>query len=335
MALNKIVTPFLKLQYTPKNEKPRVTANLKSTVSILVQESATEIHMLPFDQNECTQLKTEINELPPSLKNRIKIADENLGLKKEVLKYLEPTKELNIAVSKGVTFDNPYLEMAMRIISYASKKECQADVPLLDNIDNQLKWSKQNCRNDEGQARLDNIIGLFNCYKPTTIDGIQLQFTDPQFAAISERLDELLAQPDLQELSKLKYTFGIPAKIRKLELLKTDFKLRCKKILQNENFRTMLSYSPMVASLVLSGGTFAIPFIPIPVWQKFNPPIFDLMNTKKKLLTQIKDLQFHVFLLGDVPLPSKVNAPNKNEFYLPGVFTSSTGGIGFRLNGNS
>jgi len=326
MTYNKIITPLVTIQNTPTGGKPEVTSNLEKVSSLLLQECATEVFIVPYNDTEKELVRKELDQFPPTFKNRVKMGDENFSIKRTVEKYLEPTYEIGTTMRNGQKsnqspYSDPYLETAIRVLALGCKKNAEVDIPMMDSILNRLNWAKTNCINSEGKARIDNLLGLFKCYtKSPNDDGFQVNPNEFQSSKISSRLDELLAEPDIQELSKLRYSFGIPSKLRMLSDLKTDLHLKAKKLLQNSKFTKLLSHSPQIISLALTHGTVSVPAISIPEWEKYNPPIVDLIDIRKKLLAQIPNLGFCMFLMGDMPLmPTPQAGQDGLVFHIPGL----------------
>jgi hypothetical protein len=341
MSYNKIVTPLIKIQnIPPSGGKAEITSNLQMISSLLIQESATEIFIIPYDEQEKEQVSKELDGFPAFFRNRVKIGDENFSIKTEIQKYLEPTYQIGTVGNsrnnsdKGeATYSDPYLETAIRILAIACKKNAEADIPLMKGLKNRLSWAKQNCNDGEGKARLDNLIGLFNCYDISSNAGFHVNYNNPNAKMISSRLDELLAESDIQELSEIKYSFGIPAKLKALSDLKTLLHLKSKKLYENRKFRDLLSNVPQVTALAASQGTFSLPYIPLPDWERYNPPIVDLTEIRTKLLATIPNLGSHSFLLGNSPLSVSDYGPGEGGLvaHIPGTIkTNGKRGIMFQ-----
>ncbi len=335
MMLNKIVTPLISIQNTPKGGKPVTTSNLNMLTSLLVQEAATEIHVSPYNEKEKELLITELDALPQFFKNRVKIADDDFKILEQVKKYLEPTYEIAGLKKEGnVDYSDPYLESAIRLMAIACKKNAEVDIPEFSSILNRLSWNKNNCENSEGKARLDNLFGLFNCYSTSSNAGFTVNPTEYKTMKISDRLDDLLAESDLQELSKTKREFGIPASLKKVSELKTTLLHKTKKLFQNPKFSKILSHAPQMTSLALTEGTFSVPAIPILEWEKYNPPIIELTEIRKKILKEIPDLGSFVFLMADSPLSSTPRFGNLGSptMMIPGSFKIQGGGVTIDLH---
>jgi len=338
MAQNKIITPFISIQNTPPSGTPYNTSNLEMLSSLLIQQAATEIFVVPYNEKEQQQLKSELSSLPEFVKRRVKQGDEDFQILKDVKKYLEPVYDIPFSVTKvsengkGSYFD-PYLESSLRLLALACKKNSEVDIPEFGTINNRLKWLKQNCQSSEGKFRVDNLIGLFGCYSSSSNAGFKVNPSEYKKMKISERLDELLTETDLQELSKTRHQFGIPASLKKVSELKSVLHLKAKKLIQNEKFSKLLGHTPQITSLALSGGTVTVPAISIPEWERYNPPIVELTDIRKKLLEEIPDLGNHIFLMADSPLvaspaPGQVGAP---DLLIPGQFRISNAGLSINI----
>ncbi len=326
MPFNKIITPLVSIQNTPSGGKPNVTINLEILSSLLIQECSTEIHIVPFNQEEKDLVRTELEKLPAFFQNRIKIGDQDFSIKNKLEKFLEPTFEIgNVKQSgegqKKSPYSDAYLTTALRVLQLACKINAEADIPFMSTINNRLQWSKKICINSEGQARLDSLIGIFNCYETSSNASFRVNPVDYKSLKISQRLDELLVEPDLQELSEVRYSLGIPAMLKKLPEIKKVLFQKSKKLMQNNKFTKILSHSPQVTALAVSGGTVPVPAIPIPDWEKYNPPIVDLIEIRKKILEEIPNLGSHIFLMADSPLhsTSAPGSPGAPTFMLPGT----------------
>ncbi len=329
MTLNRIVTPLIQIQNTPVDGPPQVTSNLKMLTSLLIQECATEIFILPYNENELIHLKSEINSLPSSLKNRVKIEDENGILQDKIRNYLEPIQKINL--KSNAVYTNPYLETVLRILSVASEKQCQADIPGIDNIINHLEWSKQNCVDDEGQGIVDNLIGLFNSYDKESISGFNLKFTSSNFPTISERLDELLNQENIEELSSIRQSLGSLDNLKNIKKIEEELEEKNNNFLKNSTYDEILEISPTWATLATKKeNEFSVPNS-LSSWKEYSPPIFDLIEIRKKLLKQLPNLGNFMFLLADVPLPPNVGHPKSSSMsmFFPGVFSAKDSEISF------
>lgn len=329
MTLNRIVTPLIRIQNTPTSEPPQVTSNLKIMTSLLIQECATEIFILAYNESELIHLKSEISSLPPSLKNRVKIEDENGTLQEKIRNYLEPIQKINI--KSNAVYTNPYLETALRVLGVASEKQCQADIPGIDNIINHLKWSKHNCIDEEGRGRVDNLIGLFNSYEKESISGFNLKSTSSSFPTVSERLDDLLNQDNLEELSTIRQSLGSSDQLKNIKIIEKELVKKNNNFLKNSTYNEILDITPIWATLATKKeNDITIPNS-LSNWKKYSPPIFDLIEIRKKLLKHLPDLGNFIFLLADAPLPSKVGEPNTSpgEMFFPGVFSAEGSEISF------
>ena len=308
---NRLIIPLVRISEKPIGEDSFLAENIKRISSLLLQQSVTKITIIPFDQEEKNQVKTEIEKLSDSTKIHLEIGDSDFTIKRKIEDYFKPILEINnpFQVEVDETVRYGYLETALRVLAVACKKKASAELPMNKNLKIRMEIAKRICNNDDGKTRIDEMIGLFNNYESSPVTGFTTNVGKYDQMKIDSKIDDLLIEPAFQELAELKNNFNIPKMLNNLQNMKEILFHKSKKFLQNPKYREFLNLSQksaLLAGKTLDGGTFTSEISDISSsaikmldgWGEFTPQIYDLMNDRIKIVRNMKGLKKKNFWMG-------------------------------------
>lgn len=222
--LSRIVTDFFYVDTWDKNtdEPLDFKPGLDLLAHALLSASAHKIIIPTAKRVRAREIEHIIKTYPPSLAQRIQLVDENGAICKKIFTFLEPvSQQIDFSRRNDRQRRLPILNCweALSLVAnflyklaIASKYQAEADVSELQHLDDHLLLLESYVENEEAKFRLEQIHGIYNLYeKPKEIDA--LAFAPNNKIPIYHRVNDLLDDAKIVELSENRFLLGIPSKV--------------------------------------------------------------------------------------------------------------------------
>lgn len=258
-----------------------------SIIRYFIENSAHEIHMLPFflemgergrfniDSNPFITTKEKLSELPSTLQKRIVIVDKHMYELNKVIRFFDPIFDaIGEADDENAKFNLLLLAGDFYRIYISTKHKSTASIsgPLeLMNLGiNHIIQCVEGF--EEAEARMIEIKGLLNLYDETRIKSISM-FQDVGIS-FSKRINEILNDSEIMENSKNRHLLGIPSKCKNAFVHLKNFK---SKVVERPEYSNILKRGEQIINVGFRASQIPISIPKLGVnFSDFIPPLFDI-----------------------------------------------------------
>lgn len=305
--LSKVVTNCF-LVATVERSKEGISLKYQAKPNLLlarlVRTAAQQI-LIPANSTNAifpdSMIEKAIKKCPPSLASKIKVVDKDRGTCNRVRKYLHP-------ILDGIKEDNPDVRGAYAFVFdflykmvIACKFQAEADIHQLRFVGNYIDLLKQTLEDEEAKFRLDQLFGIYNSYrKLEKIDTLALLLPSRNIC-INQKVNDLLDDAEILELSKNRYLLGIPGSA-KIAIKRIRKGIR--EILANKKYSRQIAAATDLIQIVGSSTIGPIPSADIQEVLRsiqlspYSPPLIDMDYYRFMIVRETHSIGF-ALTLGD------------------------------------
>jgi len=299
-SLSKVVTSFFYVIEHLGDQKFRPRPGLDLLAAELVRTAANRIFVPYHKPLFGSPIEEVIKQYPPSLVARIEIVDRDGAIYERVSNYLRPIYE--------EVKDTPYILAYNNIsdflykLTIASKLQAEADVSMLSFIGFSTNDLRKNVKDEEARFRLDQLYGVYSIYQKLDRIDVLTMLPGVSIPSIYDRINELLNEAEIIELSKDRYLLGIPSKAK---IALQRIKLGISNISRNKKYK---SYIGAASDLIqIAGASHGVPIPSKSVYEvlkniqasPYNPPLIDLDYFRVRVCKLVSPGRFPNFILPD------------------------------------
>jgi hypothetical protein len=306
-SLNKVVTNcFFVANVERSKEGFRLRYDAKPNLFLaeLVRAAAHKMLITANNTNSIVPekfIEKAIERFPQSLASKMEVVDKDRGINNKVRNYLQPIldeiEEGNSAARAGYAYVFDFLYKLV----VASKFQAQADIHQLRFVGNYIDSLKGFLQDEEAKFRLDQLFGIFHSYrKPEKIDTLTLLMPSRNIS-IHQRVNDMLDDSEIVELSKNRYLLGIPSNVK---IAMKKIKKGISKILTNEKYSSQIAAATDLIQILDSSARIPVSSAAIQDVLKsiqlspYNPPLIDMDYFRFRIACETRSAGFAI-TLGD------------------------------------
>lgn len=265
---------------------------LEEIAPLLVRESAYKI-VIPL--HSCGWTKEYINylrNLKYPLNKHIKPVDYSGSLASRIKRYLQPVEDWLLArfntEADGLSDCWALNDIAyfLYLFKIGVDEQAQVDMHVPEVLD-AMKQLTEKITDLEARIRLEQVAGIINLYEESSI----YTFTYvPEIDSVSmnDRIDDLLDEAEMVEISKTRHSLGVPRINTELRLAWLRTKLWYRSVLQKREYRKFLDLSSEIIRYISKYMGKEIPKLDIAFFDTYSyrPPLIDLKPILVKGLSE-------------------------------------------------
>lgn len=259
-------------------------------VPLLVRESAHTIFIPAHASGWSKEYIDYLRRLKGPLGRRVKLIDYNGAIALKTKRYLQPVEDWVLSDIKHprptiginhpreceVYFGLNEVAYFLYLLNIGIHEQAEISVNIPKTV-RKLRYFATQVTDLEGRLRIEQLAGLANLYEKSSICAFGYE---PKLADFSmlDRIEDLLDEAEIVEISRKRYSLGMPRIDTSLQLAWLKSKLWYRKIMRKRKYKKFLRLSKEIINYIPKLLGKEIPGLEIPFFDKesYRPPCVDV-----------------------------------------------------------